>query len=267
MTHRVKDRTAFIAELTRALGPQLKALGIPKEFKVDLSKFPSRPRIDPRFEKISRLEYQFRESRSENERKRAIRSWVLHFLQECKRAGVATVIPLFLLAMEELRDEGAPLYSGKRLKVIGLALLASQAKRKAKDPETGRNYTKQKADAWTWDKLPLKDRALFDPKERIDHRPDSGRIETWRRLQRRRSKILVGDFFVAQSWLDLDGAVRRVGRLCSPPAPARSWEDAAEQIISGALKLWEPAAPAPPNRDRHSPVSRDVYRYICTRGH
>ena len=169
-------------------------------------------------------------------------------MQECKRAGVPIDIPAFLLAMEELHVEGAPLYKGRRLKVIGLALLGSEARRKVADPETNRNYTKEKADAWTWAALPLRDRALFDPKERMDHKPDSGRIEKWRRLLRRRSKALVEDFFVAQSWLDLDGAVRRLSKLRSPPAPARSWEDAAEQITSGVLKLWEPAAPAPPKR-------------------
>jgi hypothetical protein len=251
VTHKAKDRTAFVADLTRALAPRLRALGVPKEFKVDPFKLQYRPFVDPRFEKVPPLEHRFREAKSKNERKRAIRKWVQHFMHECKRAGVRTDIPAFLLAMEELHVEGAPLYKGRRLKVIGLALLASEARRKVADPKTNRDYTKEKADAWTWAKLPLKDRALFDPKgERLDMKPDSRRIEKWRRLLRRhgRSKIVVDESFVAQSWLDLDHAVRTLSKLRSPPAPAHSWEDAAEQIISGALILWKPAAPAPPKR-------------------
>jgi hypothetical protein len=191
---------------------------------------------------IAPLELQFREATSRNDRKRALRNWVLHFMQECEAAGATTEIPMLLLAMEELRDEGLPIYDGERLRIIGVALLASEARRKAKDPETGRNYTKAKADAWTWAKLPSRDRTLFDPKERTDRKPDSRRIEKWRRLLRHHLSGRADEFFIRHSWLDLNVAVRGLRSLHSPPAPTSSWEDAASRIVSGDLSLWEPLA-------------------------
>lgn len=163
-------------------------------------------------------------------------------MQECEEARATTEIPALLLAMEELRDEGLPLYDGERLKIIGVALLASEARRKVKDPETGRNYIKAEADAWTWAKLPLRDRALFDPKERTDRKSDSRRIEKWRRLLRRHLSHRADEFLIRQSWTDLNNAVRGLKILRSPPAPASSWEDVASRIVSGDLSLWEPTA-------------------------
>jgi hypothetical protein len=217
-----------------------------KEFTKALERFGgSLPPYLELFERIRRLESKFEHATSERERKRLARTLLEHVAQACRRAGVPTKIVQYLLAMKKVRAQGSPPHAKMQQTAISRAFLASVAMHKA-------GYTIAEADKWVWSKLPSRDRDLFTPKgERKDRKPDHERIKNWRRRQRDRCAKPVGeDLQIAQSWLDIDAAVRNLKKRQSPPSPELSWEATALKIMRGELILWP--VPTPPKRPRLS---------------
>ena len=201
------------------------------------------------FEKIRRLEYNFKNAASEEDRKRAAREWVSLWLMICKGALVSTKIPRYLL--EELQAQGRPHIAAKELAQIGSVLLASMAKRKA-------GHNKKDADSWALERC-----GRLDPKRaQRDWRIWKKKMENWRRRVREHSIKQGEDFLTSQSRFDLAASVRELESASEPPPPASSWEEATELIIRGKLKLrlWPPAlAPSPrfPKSKRGpSPIQR-----------
>ena len=160
-----------------------------------------------------------------------------------------------------LKDRNRPPSQISHIRVISKALCASEAMRKVPNPKTGRNYTKADADKWVWRKLSPADRDLFNRKARGDHDPTFKLIEHWRRQLRRQVRFEGRDkgIEIMQGWLDTDCEVRRLRILDTPPSAGFSWQQTAEQIISGKFR-WPPPAPGPPTNWGLSPAAAMALR-------
>lgn len=191
-------------------------------------------------EEIRQMEGRFQSAKRERDRKKIARQYLEHWCRVQKLAGLSNHIPNFLLGTKAASYRKRPPHGKREQRIKSKILFASQCMRRVRNPKTARKYNEACADKWAWDGCPAAERVRFK---------GAASIKGWRRVLRRDAKG-EGDkeHAIAQGWLEIGGILDDLRKRRSPPWRDLTWQECAEQIISGKRKLWPPERPSRPSR-------------------